>query len=197
MGREILSTQRVLHEILICLKFRLISIRKPDLLVIILILALLILSNSSLSNTVQISLSSLRDSSSTLGANFNNANLLESLEDLAVNGAGGVDMMGGAGPPVLLATVSLAETADTDRFAEVDMASDSSCADVEPINRLRGKLLHVSGLYSINPARNLELALTFQESSIGVNELLSINIADGNARHDRQLFVKKWTSAVY
>jgi len=68
----------------------------------------------------------LRNSSSTLGANLNNANLLEGLEDLAVNGAGGVDMVGGTGSTVLLPTVSLAETADADRFAEVDMASDGS-----------------------------------------------------------------------
>lgn len=102
--------------------------------------------------TIQISLSSLRNPSSTLGANFNNANLLEGLEDLAVNGAGGVNMVGGTGSTIFLSTVSLAETADADGFAEVDMASDGSCADVEPIHRLRGKLFHVSGLYGIDPA---------------------------------------------
>jgi len=60
-------------------------------------------------------------------------------------------MVGGTGSTVLLSTVSLAETADADGFAEVDMASDGSCADVEPIHRLRGELFHVPGLYGINP----------------------------------------------
>lgn len=60
--------------------------------------------------------------------------------------------MGGAGSAVLLASVDFAETADADGFAKVDMAGDGCCADVEPVRRLGGELLHVSGLDGVNPA---------------------------------------------
>jgi len=51
--------------------------------------------------------------------------------------------------------------------------------------------------FSVIHTGNLELALTFQESSISVDKLLSINIADGNTGHDGQLWVEKWRLAMY
>jgi len=51
--------------------------------------------------------------------------------------------------------------------------------------------------FSVVHTGNLEFALTFQESSIGVDKLLSINISDRNTGHDGQLFVEKWRSAMY
>lgn len=59
--------------------------------------------------------------------------LLEGLDDLTVDGAGGIDVVGGAGAAVLGGTVDLAETANTDGLAHVDVASDGSGADVVPI----------------------------------------------------------------
>lgn len=58
--------------------------------------------------------------------------LLKSLEDLAVNGAGSVDVVRWARAAVLGTTVDLAETAYTDGLADVDVAGDGSRADVEP-----------------------------------------------------------------
>lgn len=59
--------------------------------------------------------------------------LLEGLHDLTVDGAGGIDVVGGAGAAVLGGTVDLAETANTDGLAHVDVASDGGGADVVPI----------------------------------------------------------------
>ncbi len=84
--------------------------------------------------TVQVSLSALGNAAATLLlVLLNNANLLESLEDLAVDGTTGVDVLGGPDTPVLGITVRLSETANTDGLAEVDVTSDSSGADIEPV----------------------------------------------------------------
>lgn len=63
---------------------------------------------------------------------LDNTDLLEGLEDLAVDGAGGVDVVGGSGAAVLGAAVDFAKAADTDGFAEVDVAGYGGGADVEP-----------------------------------------------------------------
>ena len=59
--------------------------------------------------------------------------LLEGLDDLTVNGAGGIDVVVGAGATVLDGSVDLAETANTDGLAHVDVASDGGGADVVPV----------------------------------------------------------------
>lgn len=102
--------------------------------------------------TVQITLTSLGDAAATLLLIvLEDANLLKGLHDLAVDGAGGVDVLGGAGAAVLGGTVDLAEAADTDGLAHVDVAGDGGGADVEPVGVLRRHLLGGTGLDGINP----------------------------------------------
>lgn len=63
---------------------------------------------------------------------LNNTDLLEGLEDLAVNGSGGVHVVGWGSAAVLGCAVDFAKAADTDGFAEVDVAGYGGGADVEP-----------------------------------------------------------------
>lgn len=87
-------------------------------------------------------------------------------------------MVGGTGAAVLLASVDLAQTADTDRFAEIDVAGDRGGTDVEPVGRLWGELLKVAGLYGVDPAGNGELSLALEEGSVGCNKFVGIHVAD-------------------
>lgn len=120
-------------------------------LLVILILLLLGLSGG-LGNSVQITLAGLGDAAATLVlVLLKDADLLEGLHDLAVNGAGGVDVVGGGVAAVLGGTVDLAETADTDGLAEVNVAGNGGGADVEPVNVLGGELLGGTSLDGVNP----------------------------------------------
>lgn len=111
-----------------------------------LLVIFLLLVNGGLGNTVQITLAALGDPSATLLlVNLDNTNLLEGLEDAAVDLAGGVDVVGGAGTAVLGGSVDLAETADTDGLAEVDVTSDSGGANVEPVIRWLEVVVSVRG----------------------------------------------------
>lgn len=102
--------------------------------------------------TVQITLAGLGDAAaSLLLVNLDDVDLLEGLQDLAVDGARGVDVLGGAGATVLGGSVDLAETADTDGLAQVDGAGDSGGTDVEPVDVLGGHLLGGAGLDRVNP----------------------------------------------
>jgi hypothetical protein len=47
--------------------------------------------------------------------------------------------------------VDLSKSANTDSFAEVDVAGDGSGADVEPIDGLRGELLGGARLNGVDP----------------------------------------------
>ena len=58
-------------------------------------------------------------------------NLLQGLEDLASNGAGGLDVVGGAGTAVSRTTVELLESTDTDAAAEVDVAGNGGCEEID------------------------------------------------------------------
>lgn len=95
-------------------------------------------------------------------------------------------MVGWAGAAVLLSTVDLTQTTNANGLAEVDVACNGGGADVEPVGGLGGELLEVTGLYGINPAGDGKLALALEESSIGFDELLGIDIANGNTRHDER-----------
>jgi hypothetical protein len=146
---------------------------KTFLLVILLILLLGL--SGGLGDTVQITLAGLRDAAATLLlVVLNDANLLEGLEDLAVNRAGGVDVVRGTVATVLGGTVDAAETADTDGLAEVDVTSHGGGADVEPVNVLGRELLGDTSLDGIDPTRNGQLALTLQEVGIGLDEFLRL-----------------------
>lgn len=62
------------------------------------------------------------------------SDLLEGLEDTAVDLAGGIDVVVGARAAVLGRAVDLAKTADSDGLAEVDVTGDSGGADVVPMS---------------------------------------------------------------
>lgn len=109
------------------------------------LLVILLLSlEGGLGNTVQITLAGLGDAASTLVlVVLNDTDLLKGLEDLAVNGAGGIDVVGGARATVLGGAVNLPQAANTDGLAHVDMAGDGSGADVVPVDVLGRELLGV------------------------------------------------------
>ena len=62
-----------------------------------------------------------------------NGSAVTTIEGLAVDGAGGIDVVSGTGATVLGGTVNLAEAANTDGLAHVDVAGDGGSADVEPL----------------------------------------------------------------
>lgn len=104
-------------------------VRERLLVVLVLLLGL----DGGLGDTVQVTLAGLGDAAATLVlVVLKDTNLGKRLADLAVNGAGGVDVVGGARATVLGATVDLAQTADTDGLAHVDVAGDSGGTDVVP-----------------------------------------------------------------
>lgn len=111
-------------------------------LLVVLILLLLSL-DGGLGNTVQVTLAGLGDAAATLVVVvLEDTDLGKGLADLAVDGAGGVNVVRGAGATVLGATVDLAETADADSLAHVDVAGDSGGTDVVP-GRILAKVRHV------------------------------------------------------
>jgi len=117
-----------------------------------LLVILLLLLQGGLGNTVQITLAGLGDAAATLVLiDLKDTDLLEGLADLAVDGAGGVNVTAGAGTAVLGGTVDLAQTADTDGLAHVDVTGNGSSADVVPVNVLGRKLLGGTGLDGIDP----------------------------------------------
>jgi hypothetical protein len=119
---------------------------------LLVILILLLGLSSGLGNTVQITLASLGDAAATLVlVLLKDTNLLKGLHDLAVDGTRGVDVSGGARATVLGGAVDLAEAANTNSLAEVDVAGNGGGADVEPVNVLRRELLGGAGLDGINP----------------------------------------------
>lgn len=100
---------------------------------LLVVLVLLLGLDGGLGDTVQVTLAGLGDAAATLVlVVLKDTNLGKRLADLAVNGAGGVDVVGRARATVLGATVDLAQTADTDGLAHVDVTGDSGGTDVVP-----------------------------------------------------------------
>ena len=98
-----------------------------------LLLILFLLINGGLGDTVKIPLTSLGDTTTTLILIvLKDTDLLEGLEDATVDGAGGIDVVVGAGAAVLGRTVDLPQTANTDGLAEVDVTGDSGGTNVVP-----------------------------------------------------------------
>jgi hypothetical protein len=169
----------------------------------LLLVRLLILVNGGLGNTVQIPLAALSDAAATLVlVVLKDTDLLEGLQDLTVDGARGVDMVGGAVAAVLGRAVDLAEAVDTDGLAEVDVTGDGGGADVVPIILVRWRcgfalmlygivpvgvlgreLVRGRGLDSVNPSGDGELSLALQERRVGRDELLRFHIANGDTTH--------------
>jgi hypothetical protein len=132
----------------------------------LLVILLLFSLEGGLGNTVQVTLAGLCDAAATLVlVLLKDTNLLESLHDLAVDGAGGVNVVGRARAAVLGGSVDLAEAAYTDSLAlfhssvscfcircleifayHVDVTGDGSGTDVEPVDVLGRELIGVCGL---------------------------------------------------
>ena len=111
---------------------------------IVVISLLVFLLDGRLRNPIQISHAGLRDPPAALAAApflvlldlLHDAEFLQRLQDLAVDGAGRVDVVRGPRAAVLGAAVRLAQPAHADRLAQVDVAGDGGGADVEPVGRL-------------------------------------------------------------
>lgn len=146
--------------------------QSPNLLVILLSL------ESLGSNSVQISLSVLGDSSATLGALLNDTNLLQSLQNLSVDRAGSISVVRRSGSSVDGVAVSLVQSADTNILSKVNVSSDGGRSLVEPSLSILGReFVTRGGLDQLNVTRDLELTLSLQEGSVSVNELLSRNVS--------------------
>lgn len=105
------------------------NFQKPNLFVIL----LLLLVDGGLGDPVQIPLATLRDAAAALVlVLLEHADLLQRLHHLAVDGPGGVDVVGRAGTTVLGGAVDLAQTANTDGLAHVDVTGDGGGTDVVP-----------------------------------------------------------------
>ena len=88
--------------------------------------------------TIQIPPPTLRDPPSPLILILlQNANLLQTLHHLAIDASTGINMMARSRAAVLGAAVDLAQAADADRLAEVDVSSDGSGTRVKPVERRR------------------------------------------------------------
>jgi len=143
---------------------------------LLVILLLLLSLKSGLGDTVQITLSGLGNSATSLIlVTFKDADLLERLHNLTVDRAGGIDVVGWARATVAGGAVDLAKPADTDGLAEVDVAGDGGGAHVEPVDGLGWELLGWAGLHGINPTWDWELSLSLQESRVCVDELLGLH----------------------
>lgn len=105
------------------------KLSKPNLFVIL----LLLLVDGGLGDPVQIPLATLRDAAAALVlVLLEHTDLLQGLHHLAVDGPGGVDVVGRAGTTVLGRAVNLAQTANTDGLADVDVTGDGGGTDVVP-----------------------------------------------------------------
>lgn len=119
---------------------------------LVILVILLVGLGGGLGDTVQVTLASLGDAAAALLlVLLEDADLLEGLEDLAVDGARGVDVARGPVAAVLGRAVRPAEAADTDRLAQVDVARDRGGARVEPVDVLGRELLGGAGLDGVNP----------------------------------------------
>jgi hypothetical protein len=130
------------------------------------------------SDTVQISLTVLGDSSAAVLGLFQDTNLLESLDNSSVDRAGGVLVVGWSGATVDSVTVMLVESANTNVLVEVDVSGNGGGSLVEPaLSVLRWELVTGGGLDEFDVAWNLKLALTLKELSVSVDELLGRDVS--------------------
>lgn len=142
-------------------------------------LGLLVFFQSLSSNTVQVSLTVLGDLSATLWRNLNNADLLQSLNNLSVDRAGSVSVLVWSETSVDSTTVQLVQLTDTNVLSQVDVSGSRSSSLVEPGLRFLGRqLVAGGGLDKLHVTGNLQLTLTLQELSVGVDKVLSWNVSE-------------------
>lgn len=131
------------------------------------------------SDTVQVSLAVLGDSSTTLWRNLKDTNLLQGLDNSSVDRAGGVGVLVWSETSVDGTAVQLVQLTDTDVLSHVHVSGSRSSSLVEPgLRFLWGQLVTGRGLDKLNVTWNLQLTLTLQELSVSVDKVLSWNVSD-------------------
>lgn len=130
------------------------------------------------SDTVQISLTVVGDSSSTLWRDLDNSDLFKRLQDSSVDGAGSVTVVRWLETTVLGSTVNFVQFTDTNGFSEVDVSGGRSSTLVKPsFSVLRWKLVTTGGFDNFGVTWNFQFTLSLQKLSVGVNELLGWNVS--------------------
>lgn len=130
------------------------------------------------SNTVQVSLTVLRDLSTTPWGDLNDTDLLKSLNDLSVDGPRSIDVLRRSDTSVLGVTVKLVQLTNTDLLSQVDVSGDRGSTLVEPaLSILWWHLVTTGGLDDVDVTWNLQLTLSLQEGSVGVNEILGSDVS--------------------
>ena len=130
------------------------------------------------SNTVQVSLTVLRDLSTTPWGDLNDTDLLKSLNDLSVDGPRSIDVLRRSDTSVLGVTVKLVQLTNTDLLSQVDVSGDRGSTLVEPaLSILWRHLVTTGGLDDVDVTWNLQLTLSLQEGSVGVNEILGSDVS--------------------
>jgi hypothetical protein len=159
---------------------------KHDLLLIIL-LVLLVLLETGLGDSVQVTLTALgHPTASLVFVLLYNANLLESLQHFAINRAWSILVVIGTRSAVLGCAVDFSEPANADGLAKIYVTlvlvsktrmhgcfiwqwhntySYGSGADIEPVGILGRKFPRVAGFDGIDPGGDWQSALTLQELS--------------------------------
>jgi hypothetical protein len=92
------------------------------LLLVVLLLALGL--EHSGGDTVKVTHAVLRDLAATVGVGLKDTDLLERLDNVALDTGGGVAVVAGADTTAVLGAVELGEGANTDVLAEVDVTGD-------------------------------------------------------------------------
>lgn len=130
------------------------------------------------SDTVQVSLAVLRDSSATLWRDLKDTNLFQRLQHLSVDRAGSVSVSVRSEASVDSTTVDLVQLTDTNVLSQVDVSGSRSGSLVEPgLGFLGWQFVTGGGLDEFNVTWNLQLTLTLQERSVSGDEVLSWNVS--------------------
>lgn len=140
---------------------------------------LFVLLQSLSSNTVQISLTVLGDSSTTLWRDFEDTDLLQSLDNSSVDGTRSVGVLLWSETSVDSTTVQLVQLTDTNLLSQVDVSGSRSSSLVEPgLGLLWWQLVTSRGLDKLNVTWDFQLTLTLQELSVSVDKVLSWNVSE-------------------
>lgn len=134
-------------------------------------------------NAVQITLALGGNLATTVAVLLQQVQLLQSLESLAVDGTSSILVVGGASAAALLAAVDQVQGTNTNSRAQVNVAGDGGDAHIEPVRVVWGHLLGAAGLDQVNPGGDGNLAGALQVGGIGIDEFVSVNVADTDTSH--------------
>lgn len=136
-------------------------------------------------DTVQISQTVVRDSSTTLWRDFDDTQLFQGLQDLSVDGTGSVNVLVWSDTSVLGTTIQLVQLTDTDLLSQVDVSGNRSSSLVEPtFGVLWWQFITSRSLDEVNVTWDFQLTLSLQERSVVVDEILSWNVSVGKGSYD-------------